>query len=379
MSLESLVTPCAPIDLDQTKRRAMTLHEGILVFLDTVYPEHKRTNNKSYRGDLSRLKQAMHIIPDVPLAGLLPEEASDHIQKYIDYRQFKGCDPTTIDGDRRTLSRLFSFLIKYRMVSFRGNPAFKKLLRCPKMTVVCKRPLNAQELDTLIAIARPTDIYPFILLALCCGLREIGASRVRPGDVDFVGRSVMVTEKSIARAVPCGQWFCAELQGWLSKNEWKHYHADTISHRLADLRAAHGLPAHFCFQNLRINFIEKLWKAGVAPQMAASLAGNSVEVIQKHYCRLDRLNARGIVDLLDFSAPAPSAPAAPRTLFDPPALADTPAREKAPPAPQERPQAASPGGDLADIMAVVWKVPRAEAQRRLTSALALNPENIAQM
>jgi hypothetical protein len=44
------------------------------------------------------------------------------------------------------------------------------------------------------------------------------------------------------------------------------------------------------------------------PAACGKLAGNSVQVIQKHYLDLQTLDAKSVMDLLDFSATPPQIP-----------------------------------------------------------------------
>jgi hypothetical protein len=64
--------------------------------------------------------------------------------------------------------------------------------------------------------------------------------------------------------------------------------------------------AHVTLQGLRRTFLHRLFEKDVSPQLAAKLAGNSVQTIQKHYVNMETMDARHVVNVLDFAPPTSS-------------------------------------------------------------------------
>ena len=71
-------------------------------------------------------------------------------------------------------------------------------------------------------------------------------------------------------------------------------------HSFMRMRRAAGLPDHVTMQACRRTFLKTLFENNVPVQLAANLAGNSLEVIQKHYVELETLNAHSVVECVRF-------------------------------------------------------------------------------
>lgn len=281
-----------------------TFFQALQRSLDERWPLDTQKNNQTFRDTKYRLKLFMSVAEDRPTAGLSLEDASEIVQKFLDFRRGRGVSGTTLENDRRALSSAFAYLIKRRTFEFRANPAFKGMIHQPKPVIVrCKRALNEEEVRQLLAVTRDTAIYPHILLCLAAGLRPIGASRIRPEHIDQVGRTICIVEKNRERIVPASAWLLKELADYQARgNKFRVLGRDAVTHLLADIRVQHVLPDHITMQALRRTFLKKLFVNNVSPQLAARLAGNSIRVIQKHYVEMETLSATGVVDCLDFSA-----------------------------------------------------------------------------
>jgi integrase len=235
------------------------------------------------------------------MESVLIDEAIDMVQQFVDWRNVKGVSATTIDNDRRVLSAFFAWACKRRLVAFRGAPCDKRFLTLPTKKTICKRALADAEISTLLDATLEHWIYPYVLLGLGCGLRPAGAARVRWEDFDFSGQRLHVHEKSRERWVPLSDWVVGELAGWRKAYMWQRPHPNTIQKTFGKLRRKAKLPPAVSLQALRRTFIKRLWTAGVPPQQAASLAGNSVAIIERHYAQFDVDTARDVVNVLDFS------------------------------------------------------------------------------
>ena len=269
-------------------------------YLNVRWPEPTRPNNRTYKNACTRLNAFAQSVKDARCEELTLESAAALIQRFMDERLKAGLSACSIDNDRRAISAFFAWLIRARMVSFRMNPASTELVRGPRVIKRCKRPLTYDELKLLLEATVNTVIYPFIVLIVGCGLRRVGASRVHREHIDLPGRTLIVFEKGRERCVPLSAWVVNELSAYFERHEWVSLHPDTIGRYLANIRKKKNLPAHFKLQPVRRTWIRKLYESGVSPQLTASLAGNSVEVIQEYYVELATMNARPVVDMIDF-------------------------------------------------------------------------------
>lgn len=274
------------------------------VFKDSVtarWPDQtKHKGDRYYQDSKNRLAEYAAFRP-LPLAGLTLQAAVAHLQAYLDHRRARHYSACSIDNDRRVISAAYAWAIAAGRITLAQNPASQRLVRCPRVVVTCKRPCTPDEINTMIVRCKCSDIYPQFLLCLCCGMRPIGASRVRLEHLDFSARVCRVVEKSRERGVPLSHWFISELKEWLTKWKWKPHHEATIIHRFKSLRDAAGLSADVTLQALRRSFLQSLFQNGAAPQQAAAIAGNSLLTIQRHYVRLSTLSAHHIVDALDWT------------------------------------------------------------------------------
>jgi len=271
--------------------------------LNERWPVTKRINNQNYRDTKHRLGEFAKAIPDCPCDDLTLDGAMEKVQTFLDKRRADGCSGTTVDNDRKILSAAFTFLIQRKLVTFRTNPAFKKMVHTAPVITKCKPPASDRDLDALLLASRDSVIYPYVLLCLGVGLRPIGAARIDPErDLDLHGRTARITEKNRERIVPLSQWFIKELNDYRERgHKWQRLHKDTVTHKLKTLRQTAMIPPYVTMQSLRRTFLKKLFTNDVSPQLAARLAGNSIKVIQKHYVELETLNATAVVDVLDFS------------------------------------------------------------------------------
>jgi len=280
----------------------LTLREALAELLFARWPEGTREGNLTFKSHAHVLKKFAEHIGDVRCNDLTPDLTASYVQRFLDQRRSLGDSARSIINYRKLLSSNFSWLIRRRLLPFRANPASASMVGCERPIVRCGRPLSDTEAQQLLDATRSSEIYLSILLCLAGGLRPRGASRVKREHLDLDSKSLMVFEKGRERVIPLSDWFVSEVKTWLQTHEWHIYCADEVWKRLQKLRKAHGLPSHVQLQACRRTFLRKLFEAGVAPQLAANLAGNSLEIIQRHYVSLETLNARSVVNVLDFGA-----------------------------------------------------------------------------
>ena len=268
-------------------------------------------NRKSIRGycdALNRLDAFANFSGETSnIGGSTADEMQAMIQRYVDHRHAQKKSPQTIHNDRTVISRLCSWLIGRKMVQWSRNPAAKTKdagIDAPKIERRAGSPLTQDDVDVAITLAKTSNAYPAVILCLS-GLRPRGACRVCWTHIDLKARRVRVLEKSRERVIPLSEWATAELTEWRLQHPPASDDSTIISTqsvlykwlRKAGLGAETGKTLYA----MRRTFLHRLFVNGVSPQLAAKLAGNSIQTIQKHYVNMEAMDATAIVDVLDFS------------------------------------------------------------------------------
>ncbi len=241
---------------------------------------------------------------DTNIRSLSFESATQLVQQFIDARTEKDASPQTIIDEQRIVSRFFAWLIKKRKetrISWVANPAFKQFLEVPKVNRVPKKPVSQDQLKTLIEKAKATDVWPAVLLCLQTGLRPIGTTRIRWSDVDFDTGKITVTEKNRTRNVPLSKWVLSELAAWRLSHAGEYLvncHKNTLHDTVKRIRERNKLAPEVTLQGCRRTFISMCLDKGLASELVASIAGNSVAVIEKHYKDLRTLNAEHVPEAI---------------------------------------------------------------------------------
>jgi len=152
--------------------------------------------------------------------------------------------------------------------------------------------------------AKAQRVFP-VLILMQSGFRPAGCERICWNDFDWQRKTVRTSEKNLERAIPLSNWASRELAAWKRKHA-KHdthrvypHHIELAHKELRLLRQAHGLPDSLTFGALRRLTYFRLYKAGVNPQLAARIMGNSVEIAMRHYISLETLNAHKAVRALE--------------------------------------------------------------------------------
>lgn len=287
--------------------QSWALAAAVDAFLDDLWPEHLRSNNRTYQGHKSRLKAFAKSHGGVVVSGATFEDFRAVVQAYIDTRKdeknAKGetISAENVDNDRRSISRFCSWLIEKKYVGWAGNPAQRKGLRAPTVAHAPKRPASADSAAAVIEKAKGHALYP-VLILVSSGMRPIGCTRVlwkhiRFGAKPYIDRAF---EKKRARDIPLSQWAAKALQACKgSKTDDQRvfpYHIDVATKYLRQLRK--GIDETLTFYPIRRLANMRLYQAGVPPQVAAKIMGNSVEVQMRHYVDLEALDAHEHVEAL---------------------------------------------------------------------------------
>lgn len=287
------------------KRRPLTLAQAIADCIASRWPDEAamQAHYSHYsvsKIQLEKFRDFEH--PDLNLAALPFEDAIQLVQRFIDSRR---AAPQTIVGEQKVISRLFSWLIKKRLVTWPANPAFVRFLELPRAHHAPRPPVSPADLKVLIVEAKKSAIWPAVLLCLAAGLRPVGTLRIMRKDIDLVGARLTVTEKGRERQVPLNKWVVAELRAWLAIHPGAmlvDYTRNSLYSHVKKIRDDNGLRPEVTLQGCRRTFISLCMDGGVSAEMVASIAGNSVAVIEKHYKDLRTMNATEAVKHLDLSA-----------------------------------------------------------------------------
>ncbi len=258
--------------------------------------------DSTFKDHAHRLATFLTSLKDEHFTACDTREATALIQSHLDRRGGLGMAPQSLVNDQRVVSRFCSWLMHRRLTIWHVNPATKSLLDMPRVERRIKPHLSDAELRKFLKAAQP-ELKPIIVLCAGAGLRARGALRLKWSNIDTKRRLLRVFEKSRERVVPLSPWVCAQLKpGEPDTPIWPFGHKVVFHHAARAAKRA-GVPAA-TLQACRRTFLWKLFKANVSPQLAAKLAGNSIQVIAAHYVNLAALDASKAVLHVDFSPTA---------------------------------------------------------------------------
>jgi integrase len=230
-------------------------------------------------------------------------------QSFLGARRAAGITPQGLSNDQRALSRLASWMMSRRppRVDWPHNPAARTLLDLPPLVKKIPQIPQAVAVDRFLKHIRATDVYPAVLLILS-GLRPSGSGRIEWTQVDFTRSAVTSREKNVERLVRLNRWAAGELRRWHQAAGqptgavWP-FGSSYLFMRFRRLRDAAGCPG-LTMQGLRRHISQRLYGAGVAPQIEAKILGHSVSTAMRHYVDLAQLDEHPDVEAaLDFGKP----------------------------------------------------------------------------
>jgi len=288
----------------------LTLQQACDACVNDLYPEHD-TDRKRTRGNLKH-RLGNFCKKD---RGALNVMAISHdamrrlIQKFIDERK-QSVGGTSVDNDRRAISRLCSWLMK-RHVQWPANPALGKQLETPPQIRRIKDPASDDAADKMTAAAFEHPAYHTVfpvLVLMQSGFRPIGCTRVRWCDMTTDSKPmVKVREKNVETTIPLSQWALTELLRYKAAHpppsDEVHifpYQRDWATEMIARLRKK--VAPGFTLYALRRRAFLRLYQADVSPQKAAKIMRCSVATALRHYVQLERMDAHDAAETL---APTP--------------------------------------------------------------------------
>jgi len=282
----------------------LTIETAIADSLAERFPTDESRKEQHHVTTKAQLSHFAEKHKGLDLGSLSFESAVQVVQKYLD-----GCKasdaPQTVIHRQRKLSRLFSWLIQRRRVSWQANPASKDFLELPTVFRQPRPPVSQDELKILLTKGRATTIWPAVLLCITTGMRPAGTLRLRWSDFNASAKTLRVFEKRRERFVPLNDWTVDELTVWKAQkgggetDRILDMKRQNLHQQIQNLRRANNLRDNVTLQGCRRTFISLCMDAGISAELVASIAGNSVAVIEKHYKDLRTMNARNVVNLLD--------------------------------------------------------------------------------
>ena len=299
---------------------AATLEKALWIFLDGRWPQREtRHRDRHYQDCLNRLDQFRHFAGDkLAFTSLSIDDARRLIQQYIDHRRGQGKAPGTLHNDQKVLSAFCGWMMKRHATRWTANPADKKALDLPRQHVTPKPAALQDDVEMLLENAKNQSVYA-VLVLMCSGLRPVGVTRLRWTDIHLGEKpTVRVVEKSVTRIVPLSEWAREKLAAYKLRRPPADQEAKVFpfssNYAGARIRALRGSSTITLYALRRMAYT-RLYQAGVSPQLAAKIMGNSVRVALRHYVDLEAMNAHEAVKALDFEKPPQKPPH--DTLTDP--------------------------------------------------------------
>jgi len=284
------------------------LPEMVNRYISERWPEVDKESQKSEHGRISRIlltnmaTVSAHLIAN----HLSYQDAITFVRDHLKRRKAGGLSKQSIINEQRHISRFFSWLMQENLVDWPANPAARRLHGkiVERVHHTPRAPVSPEELQIVLAAAKKTNIWPAVILCLSTGLRAAGCLRLKWSAVDFNAQTLAVVEKGRARVIPLNSWVVAELKAWRGKEKDDKpilNIAERMLHfEMQQIRKAKKLRPEVTLQGLRRTFISMAMDKGVSAELVASLAGNSIAVIQKHYKDLRTMNAKHVAEMMDF-------------------------------------------------------------------------------
>lgn len=280
---------------------------------DGRIPTELRLQDRHYRDTRSRLGQFQSYLgDDAAFVTLSLDDARFAIQRYVDTRRALKKSARTLHNDQHVISKFCAWMVQRRLASWVANPASTKGLDIPRPHSKPKAAAVVDEIEILLHAARKKAIYPFIIL-MCSGLRPVGCTRVKWKDIDLADKPVIRVpiEKNEYRTIPLSAWAAEKLAAWKLTNQPSEnflVYASSVNNACRRLRNLRGASA-VTFGAMRRMAYTRLYAAGVTPQLAAKIMGNSIQVALKHYVLLETMNAHEAVAALDITTKPAQKPA----------------------------------------------------------------------
>ena len=240
-----------------------------------VYAEYMATKKTEVRkNSYATIKSAIAPLVDKPrpIADISPEDVAAHIAG-LHY---------TPEGVRSALAPIkafFNWCVLHEIID--RSPAAK--IKRPTVTRTEIKILSIADCRLLLDAAKEhaPKIIPFIALQLFGGLRAAEAERVRAEDIKN-GYVVIIgaqTKLNTRRAVPISD----QLKSWLAV-PGAEIGVPDVREKLYQLRLKCGVPIPK--NALRHSFCSYLYAAGTDIDAVAKAAGNSAEMLKRHYLGL---------------------------------------------------------------------------------------------
>lgn len=280
--------------------------EAVKLYLETRWPDNPR-KDRYFRESTLRLEYFKKFAGGARFCNATTDEARLLIQRFLDGRIAAKKSARTVTNDYAVISACCQWLLQRKYTRWLTNPAAKKSLQIPKPRPKPKLAANEEAVEALLVKTYNRAIYPVIVL-MCSGLRLAGCTRVRWCNI-HLGEKPFIevpAEKGASRNIPLSEWAAQKLSTWKLRRAPSHEEARVYAGSTnAACRLIRELTEkQLTFGALRRLTYTRLYKAGVNPQLAAKIMGNSIAVALKHYVDLSVIDAHEAVIALNLDKPA---------------------------------------------------------------------------
>lgn len=281
----------------------MTLEKAIELFLG----EHIPTTRKSYFYVLKALSNFLG--PARPITDLRAELLLE-FSKYI--RNKPGItSPATINKYVKTTRTFFNWCIKADLLTGK-NPALALRYHRQHELIDRDRAMPHGDYLRLVDFAKwDARAYALVLFLGDGGGRIGGAAGLRWIDVDFINERAKVVEKGhpprfVGFGEECGRALTAwqmnqkrTLGEYVFSGDGRHMGADSLGQYFSRVCTRAGIKP-WGPHSLRHRKGYQMSDAGVQPQIAAEVLGDTVEITLKYYYPKDWQRVKTVVDQLGF-------------------------------------------------------------------------------
>lgn len=215
---------------------------------------------------------------------LLKDVKEDILKTHLDKRLRAGLSHRTANHTIRILKTFLNYCVKQKYISV--NP----IKDMPKYPVTTEEPrfLTHTEIDKILKIAQPYEIYNLIIAGLYTGMRLGELERLNWEDIDFKDDMITVrlSKSKKFRKIPLH----SELKAALIKNKstGKCFNTNGFYWQLFHLRKKLDRAGikRFRFHDLRHTFASMLIKSGADILTVSKLLGHSSVVVTQIYAHL---------------------------------------------------------------------------------------------
>jgi len=174
--------------------------------LADLYTEWAKTNKRSWKTDLGRLKGMRSCLGSM----FIDHISAQDVEQYKKMRIDEGVRLSTVNKSIQILSRIFSLAIEWKYLRY--NPCWE-VKKFSEEQYRRKRVLDREEEQRLFTAIVPEHLKSMVRIFLNTGLRRQELFKLRWDDVDFRNRQLFVRETKTAKSryIPMNKTVYTEL------------------------------------------------------------------------------------------------------------------------------------------------------------------------